>query len=217
MIISLGRQCKPGVAPTTSGGRASKYRDFAMHQQRPRRKSPGIGAIGTLRSPASLGLPQSLGAAYPCLAADGGMPTAARHWFSASWQPSRVAIRLPRMFGCRPYLFCSLALLAAAPAAVQAQAHGPDFWAVTGVTSSDALNLRVSPNADSRALARIPYNARGLKNLGCPNDVTFERWKLMTQGQRDRAARARWCQVEYKGNKGWVAGRFLREDGGSQK
>jgi uncharacterized protein YraI len=34
----------------------------------------------------------------------------------------------------------------------------------------------------------------------------------MTPLQRDRAARARWCEVEYKGQKGWVASRFLKED-----
>jgi hypothetical protein len=103
-----------------------------------------------------------------------------------------------------------LALLAPAP--VLAQAHGPDYWAVTGVRPDDALNLRVAPNADSRMIARIPHNARGIRNFGCPNEVTFEQWKRMTQAQRDWAARSRWCEVEYNGKRGWVAGRFLRED-----
>ncbi len=39
----------------------------------------------------------------------------------------------------------------------------------------------------------------------------------MTGPQRDKAARSRWCQVEFQGKKGWVAGRFLREDGAPQK
>lgn len=117
----------------------------------------------------------------------------------------------------RIHLFCILVLLAGAPALAQAQADGPDFWAVTGVRSNDALNLRMAPDADSRAIARIPFNARGLKNFGCPNEVTFERWKRMTEAQRNWAARARWCQVEFRGAKGWVAGRFLREDGGSAR
>jgi uncharacterized protein YgiM (DUF1202 family) len=121
------------------------------------------------------------------------------------------------MLGHPARFCCVLALLAATPGLVRAQADGPDFWAVTGVGSNDALNLRVAPGADSRAIARIPYNARGLKSLGCPNDVTFEQWKRMTQGQRDQAARARWCQVEYGGKRGWVAGRFLKEDSGSQR
>jgi uncharacterized protein YgiM (DUF1202 family) len=117
------------------------------------------------------------------------------------------------MFGGSACLICVVAVLAAAPAFAQtAAADGPTFWAVTGVRSDDALNLRVAPDADSRRIAKIPFNARGLKNLGCPNHVTFEQWKRMTQAQKDYAASARWCQIEYNGLKGWVAGRFLKED-----
>jgi len=68
--------------------------------------------------------------------------------------------------------------------------------------SWDALNRRVAPNARSRRIARIPYNARGLQNFGCHTYVTFEQWKRMTQARKDRAARSRWCEVEYNGKKG---------------
>jgi hypothetical protein len=115
------------------------------------------------------------------------------------------------MLGCRARIIWTVGLLAAAPALALA-VDGPEYWAVTGVRSDDALNLRVAPNADSRRIARIPFNAHGLKNYGCPNHVTFEQWKRMTQAQKDRAAASRWCQVEYDGKKGWVAGRFLTED-----
>ena len=121
--------------------------------------------------------------------------------------------RLPGMFGLMACLLFALGLVAAAPAIAQAVADGPEAWAVTGVQSNDSLNLRVAPNADSRRIAKIPFNARGLKNLGCPNHVTFEQWKRMTTTQRDWAARSRWCEVEYNGMKGWVASRFLKEDG----
>lgn len=122
------------------------------------------------------------------------------------------------MLGRIAHIVCTLTALVGASALACAQsADGPDFWAVTGVRSNDALNMRMAPNADSEAIARIPYNARGLKNYGCPNDITFEQWKRMTKNQRDQAARSRWCQVEYQGRKGWVAGRFLREDGGSTR
>jgi hypothetical protein len=117
------------------------------------------------------------------------------------------------MLGHPAHLFCMLALLVMAPGLAQGQAQGPDFWAVTGVRPDDALNLRAAPNAESRAIARIPFNARGIRNFGCPSDVTFEQWKRMTPAQRDWAARSRWCEVEYNGMRGWVAGRFLKEDG----
>ena len=122
-----------------------------------------------------------------------------------------MPIKVTRMFGYGACLFCMLTVLAA-PALAQADAPAPQLSAVTGVRSDDALNLRVAPDGDSRRIARIPFNARGLRNYGCPNHVTFEQWKRMTPPQRDRAARARWCEVEYKGQKGWVASRFLKED-----
>ena len=117
------------------------------------------------------------------------------------------------MFGCRAAIVCVLLLLVAAPAPAQTAAEGPDYWAVTGVPYYDTLNLRTAPDADSKRIAKIPHNARGLKNYGCPNHVTFEQWKRMTQAQKDWASRSRWCQIEYNGMRGWVAGRFLREDG----
>ena len=116
------------------------------------------------------------------------------------------------MFGCRASIVCTLLLLVATSALAQTVADGPAYWAVTGVHSYDSLNLRVAPDADSRRIAKIPHNARGLKSYGCPNHVTFEQWKRMTQAQKDWSARSRWCEVEYKGMKGWVAGRFLKED-----
>ena len=122
------------------------------------------------------------------------------------------------MLDRRAYIVCTLTLLLGTSLPTRAQtADGPDFWAVTGVRSNDTLNMRMSPSADSEAIARIPHNARGLKNHGCPNDVTFEQWKRMTKAQRDLAARSRWCQVEYQGRKGWVASRFLREDAASTR
>jgi hypothetical protein len=118
------------------------------------------------------------------------------------------------MLGYGASLIFVLAVLATAvPALAQTAVPEPQLWAVTGVRSDDALNLRVAPDADSRRIARIPFNAKGLRNHGCPNHVTFEQWKRMTRAQKDWAARARWCEVEYKGLKGWVAGRFLKEDG----
>jgi len=120
------------------------------------------------------------------------------------------------MVAMRRPLLCAL-LLAGFAHAAGAQSEGPDFWAVTGVAANDGLNLRIAPDADSSLVARIPFNARGLKNFGCPNEVTFEQWLRMTGPQRDKAARSRWCQVEFQGKRGWVAGRFLKEDGALQK
>ncbi|MFM1815364.1 MAG: hypothetical protein RLZ98_2059 [Pseudomonadota bacterium] len=94
---------------------------------------------------------------------------------------------------------------------VMAEASGPDVWDVTGVRSDDALNMHTEASARSKTILRIPYDAKGLKNLGCTGIPTFRQWQAMTEAERIRSARARWCKVEYQGNQGWVAGRFLKE------
>ncbi len=106
------------------------------------------------------------------------------------------------------------ALIMIMPAGIAlAAADGPDFWDVTDVRADDALNVHTQSNARSPTIAKIPHDAKGLKNLGCTGVPTFAQWSRMTPSERQRAARARWCRVEFAGNKGWVAGRFLKEGG----
>ena len=73
---------------------------------------------------------------------------------------------------------------------------GPDFYAVTGLTPGDRLNLRRAPSAASPVITSY-RNGKILRNLGCR-----------------RTATQRWCNVEnpgLRGERGWVNGRFLRE------
>ena len=75
-----------------------------------------------------------------------------------------------------------------------------------------SCNLRDVPSADSKSLAGIPFNARGLKNFGCRRgELPFDQWARMREPQR-RAANTKWCRIEFQGKQGWVAGRFLKED-----
>lgn len=108
---------------------------------------------------------------------------------------------------------CAIVIALALPAVALAQADEPQkYWAVSGVASNDVLHMRDVPNADSKSVASIPYNARGLKHLGClKNQPDFDRWVSMTKEQR-RDATLEWCRVEYNGKQGWVAGRFLKPD-----
>lgn len=119
----------------------------------------------------------------------------------------------------RPILFVAAALALAigtvAPAGLAQEA--PTHWAVTGVAGNDVLHLRDVPSAESKSLAQIPPNARGLKHLGCRrNQPPMELWVRMSAAQR-REATTQWCRVEYRGTQGWVAGRYLRPDGGTGK
>lgn len=102
--------------------------------------------------------------------------------------------------------------------AVSARAEDPpEFWAVTGVSAGDVLHLRDVPSADSKSLAQIPPNTRGLKHLGCRrNQPPLELWMRMNETAR-REALTQWCRVEYRGTQGWVAGRFLTKDNGQGK
>jgi hypothetical protein len=72
---------------------------------------------------------------------------------------------------------------------------GPDFWAVTGLSAGDSLNLRAGPSTSERVVEQIAEGAV-VRNLGC----------RMTGSQR-------WCQVETAHGIGWVSGRYLRESG----
>jgi hypothetical protein len=95
--------------------------------------------------------------------------------------------------------------------------QSPDFWAVTGVQANDVLHLRDLPTAESRSLARIPPNARGLKHLGClRKQLPFDQWVRMSEAAR-KEAQMQWCRVEYQGQQGWVAARFLKPDGETTK
>jgi hypothetical protein len=94
-----------------------------------------------------------------------------------------------------------------------AAADGPDFWDVSGVAAGDVLHLRSGQSARAGLVAKIPHDAKGLRNLGCQGGPSFSAWTRMTAAQRASAARRRWCKVEYAGKRGWVAGRFLAEAG----
>lgn len=112
----------------------------------------------------------------------------------------------------RAGLFAVAVLLAGLAAGSAEAGDPPKYWAVTGVAANDVLNMRDVPHGDSKKLAGIPPNARGLKNFGCLRpEPSLDRWMEMTEDER-RNAKLEWCRVEYNGRQGWVAGRFLKPD-----
>jgi hypothetical protein len=103
------------------------------------------------------------------------------------------------------------AILSLLPPFAALAADGPDRWDVTGVAGNDTLNLRMQPSASADVLARIPHNAKGLRNLGCRGEPSLDAFQRMSAAERQAAVGRRWCQVAYRGRKGWVASRFLKE------
>lgn len=92
-------------------------------------------------------------------------------------------------------------------------ADGPDHWEVHGVEAGDVLNMRQEPDWKSEKVGEIPPGGQCLKNLKCVGGLTFEEFTSLSEAEKDKInkERPRWCHIEYKGVKGWVAGRYLRE------
>lgn len=96
---------------------------------------------------------------------------------------------------------------------VFATADGPDYWQVHGVASDDVLNIRSEANAKAEKVGEIPPDGQCIKNLKCVGGLTMEEFTTLSESEKEKIKRERprWCYIEYKGIKGWVAGRFLRE------
>ncbi len=104
---------------------------------------------------------------------------------------------------------------ATASGLAHATADGPDHYRVQGVSPDRHLMLRAEPSTSSAPLARIPASATCLRSLGCQGGLTFEEFATLGEDEKRRQAteRPRWCKVDYRGTVGWVAGRYLAEDG----
>jgi hypothetical protein len=97
--------------------------------------------------------------------------------------------------------------------AASAEADGPDFYQVTGVPANDTLNLRAQPNPRAAKVGEIPPDGTCIRNLGCKGGLTFQEFITLSPAEQAKRLKKnpRWCQVEYQGITGWVAGRYLRE------
>ena len=92
-------------------------------------------------------------------------------------------------------------------------ADGPDHWQVHGVEKGDVLNIRKEADYRSEKIGEIPPDGKCIKNLKCVGGLTFEEFTSLSAAEKERITkeRPRWCHIEYKGIRGWVAGRYLRE------
>jgi len=92
-------------------------------------------------------------------------------------------------------------------------ADGPDYWQVHGVESGDVLYIRKEPSMQSEKLGEIPPDGHCIKNIRCVGGLTYDEFTNLSEAEKEKIKkeRPRWCYIEYKGIKGWVAGRYLRE------
>lgn len=109
--------------------------------------------------------------------------------------------------------FCA-AVFSAPTSWADIDGHGPDAWAVTGVAADDTLNMRMGPGTKYLVIDALAPNARGLEQITCvPLLIPQISYKL-TEAQRADLPQ-RWCLMRTRdySKAGWVAQRFLMEDG----
>lgn len=99
-------------------------------------------------------------------------------------------------------------------AAARADADGPDAWRVVDVAADDSLNVRMGPGTAWPVLGTFGPAARGLQSITCVPLVTDGEWFGMSDAQRHSLPQ-RWCLVQGASGSpsGWVAARYLAEDG----
>ncbi len=107
----------------------------------------------------------------------------------------------------------ALIILSLGAGPVAADADGPDFYRVTGVSPHDVLNIRAVPKPNGTKLGTIPPGGACIRNLGCQGGLSVQEFSTLSKAEQ--AARLKrnpcWCRVEYQGVTGWVAGRYLAE------
>jgi N-acetylmuramoyl-L-alanine amidase len=68
----------------------------------------------------------------------------------------------------------------------------PPTYRVVKVAGKDVLNIRSGPSADLSTVGTVPPNGRGIRMVG--------------------ACSGPWCQIDYRGARGWVSRQFLSSE-----
>jgi len=111
-------------------------------------------------------------------------------------------------------LLIVLPALLLSPAVALAEADGPDFYRLAGVTANNVLNIRSGPGAEHPIVGAIPADADGIANFGCVGGLVIDQWASATAEERAASRNHRWCRVGYNRMIGWSAGRYLVEGAG---
>lgn len=95
---------------------------------------------------------------------------------------------------------CCVGLVAAAllwpPAGGVTHAEtGARYVKVKNLPPGRVLLIRVGPSRTFMAIGFLPHNARHIRNYGCK-----------------RLATGRWCELRYRGTRGWSSERYLAAD-----
>ena len=95
-----------------------------------------------------------------------------------------------------PRALLSIVLLVAAASLARAQEQ-PESFRVSDIEPGSTLSVRDRPDAEAEVVAKIPWNARGVRGAGCTTETPSGRT---------------WCRVKYKGAVGWARRRYLQPE-----
>lgn len=95
-----------------------------------------------------------------------------------------------------------------------ATADGPDFYRLQSTPSAKPLALSAAPGVEQQTIGVLPAQAVCLRSKGCKGGLTLEEFTTLPESEKRARldAQPRWCQIEYRGQMGWVPGQFLAED-----
>ncbi len=94
-----------------------------------------------------------------------------------------------------------------------AEAKSPDYWKIQGVIFKDVLWIHPKPTYYSKVIGKIPYNATCIKNLKCTEDLSWAKYRKLSQKEKIQLKyRTKWCKIVYRGIVGWVNGNYLGEN-----
>ena len=124
---------------------------------------------------------------------DGRLPTSGVYTIQIYLVRAEARRNVPAPFSLNVAIFGRGGDAGPGPAPGPDPVQGPRSWRVVGVTPNDVLNMRETPSPRGFVVAEIPFDAGGLRNLGCQDSQS-------------------WCKVRYRGQEGWVNGRYLRPE-----
>jgi len=74
-------------------------------------------------------------------------------------------------------------------------AQSASYVKVTGLPVGRVVWVRSKPVSSAKRVGFLPATARHIRNYGC-----------------ERSVASGWCQVRYRGTRGWVSKRYLKPD-----
>lgn len=101
----------------------------------------------------------------------------------------------PAVFGQWSRLAFAAFFLVSIPGGESLAAQSASYVKVTGLPVGRVVWVRSKPVSSAKRVGFLPATARHIRSYGCEHFVA-----------------SGWCQVRYRGTRGWVSKRYLKPD-----